>query len=205
MTQQVVNAAAVEVAKLAQRMVKQYFSHHAAMQIARDPHSDLLMPPVEAGQIEPVFRIKRDDGSNLISQFPYFLQDSRDPDVKKDFDKVWLVGALLAVGDALGAHKYFGHVPEAEIIRHLRNGVAHGNKFRFDKSVKDATTGRLKDPANTARYARYVMPVREVETHLQGAEVLFTWGGPDAVVDCLTVLFVHLWQFGHGVPSPPLP
>jgi hypothetical protein len=36
-----------------------------------------------------VFRIKRDDGSNLISQFPYFLQDSRDPDVKKDFDKVW--------------------------------------------------------------------------------------------------------------------
>jgi hypothetical protein len=203
MTHQAVNAAAVEVAKLAQRMVKQYFSHHAAMQIARDARSDLLMPPVEAGQIEPVFRIKRDDGSAMISQFPYFLQDSRDPDVQKDFDKVWLVGALLAVGDALGAHKYFGHVPEAEIVRHLRNGVAHGNKFRFEDRVKNATTGRLKYPANTARYAaKQGMPVREVDTHIQDTEVLFAWGGPDAVVDCLTVLGVHLWWFGHGVPSP---
>ena len=135
--------------------------------------------------------------------FPGSLAGIRDPDVQKDFDKVWLVGALLAVGDALGAHQYFGHIPEAEVIRHLRNGVAHGNKFRFEDRVKEATTGRLKHPANTARYAaRQVMPVREVETHLQGTEVLFAWGGPDAVVDCLTVLGIHLWQFGHGLPCP---
>ena len=131
------------------------------------------------------------------------MQEFRDPEAQTDFDKVWLVGALLTVGDALGAHQYFGHMPEAEIIRHLRNGVAHGNKFRFDKSVKDATTGRLKDPANTARYAaRRGMPVREVETHLEGTEVLFAWGGPVAVVDCLSVLGVHLSNVGHGFPCP---
>jgi hypothetical protein len=196
----VVNAGAVEVAALAQRMVKQYFSHHAAMQIARDKRSDLLMPPVEAGQMVSLFRIPRDDGNAMIVHFPHHLQASREPDVQKDFDKVWLVGALLTVGDALGAHGYFGHTPEAEIIRHLRNGVAHGNKFNFKTTVKDAT-GRLKHPANTARYPTQAI-VREVETNLEGTEVLFAWGGPLAIVDCLRVLGVHLSNVGHGFPSP---
>jgi hypothetical protein len=41
-----------------------------------------------------------------------------------DLDRVWLVGSLLAIGDALMRHCYFDHAPELELLRHLRNGVA---------------------------------------------------------------------------------
>jgi hypothetical protein len=201
MSHEIPNAAAVEVGQLAERMIKQYFAHHAAIQIARDIRSDQLIPQVEAGQIVPVFRIVGNDGSAMTAHFPLFLQASRDPEVQTDFDKVWLVGALLTVGNALGAHQYFGHMPEAEIIRHLRNGVAHGNKFSFEHRVKDAMTGRLKHPANTARYPTQAI-VRDVETNLDGTEVLFAWGGPLVVVDCLRVLGVHLSNVGHGLPCP---
>jgi len=125
------------------------------------------------------------------------------PETRRDFDRVWLMGALLTVGDALRDNGYFDHAPEAEIIRHLRNGIAHGNHFRFDDAVKDKTTGKLKHPANIFRYsARQSMPKHEIDTNLQGAEVLWGWGGPDAIIDCLTVLGVHLWNVGHGLPLP---
>jgi hypothetical protein len=45
----IVNPKAVEVPTLAQRVASQYFSHYAAMYIARDPRSDAFAPPVEQG------------------------------------------------------------------------------------------------------------------------------------------------------------
>jgi hypothetical protein len=199
----IVNQAAVDVATLAQRMVSQFFSHHAALYVARDTRAQKFAPPIETGQHVPVLRIPRRDGNAMIMSFDHYLAEGRKPETKRDFDKVWLIGALLMVGDALGTNKYFGHIPEAEIIRHLRNGVAHGNRFIFHPNVIDKTSGKLKHPANIFRYAgRQVMPMHEVDTDRQGTEVLFVWGGPDAIIDCLTVLGVHLWNTGHGIPSP---
>jgi hypothetical protein len=183
-------------------MVSQYFGHVAAMHVARDPRAETLRPPPEPGQHVSVLKIQRDDGNAMVMWFDHFLAEGRKPETREDVDRVWLMGALLMVGDALGANGYFGHEPEAEIIRHLRNGVAHGNRFKFESPVINKTTGRLKHPANISRYAaRQAMPVRQVDTNLQGMEVLFGWGGPDAIVDCLTVLGVHLWHVGHGIPA----
>jgi hypothetical protein len=199
----IVNQAAVDVATLAQRMVSQFFSHHAALYVARDTRVQKFAPPIETGQHVPVLKIPRRDGSAMIMSFDHYLAEGRKPETKQDFDKVWLIGALLMVGDALGTNEYFGHIPEAEIIRHLRNGVAHGNRFSFRPDVIDKTSAKLKHPANIFRYAgRQVMPMHEVDTDRQGTEVLFVWGGPDAIIDCLTVLGVHLWNMGHGIPSP---
>jgi hypothetical protein len=203
MAETIINQKAVDVATLAQRMVSQYFSHHAAMYVARDPRAQTLGPQIESGQNVPVLRIPRRDGNGMIMWFDHYLKEGRTPNVQRDFERVWLVGALLVVGDALGENGYFKHIPEAEIIRHLRNGIGHGNKFNFRPEVIDKTTGKLKHPANIFRYAaRQVMPRHEVDTDLQGTEVLFGWGGPDAVVDCLTVLGVHLWNVGHGISTP---
>jgi len=203
MTPKIVNQAAVDVATLAQRMVSQYFSHHTSMHVARDPRASAFAPNIEPGQHVPVLRIPRRDGNAMIMSFNHFLEESRKPKALEDFDRVWLIGALLMVGDALSANKYFGNIPEAEIIRHLRNGVAHGNRFNFHPRVIDKASGRLKHPANISRYAaRQVMPAHEVEGILQGTELLFVWGGPDAIVDCLTVLGIHLWNVGHGLPTP---
>jgi hypothetical protein len=204
MAPKIVNQQAVNVATLAQRLVSQYFSHVAAMHVARDPRAETLRPQTEPGQHVSVLKIPREDGNNMVMWFDHFLAEGRKPETSEAFDRVWLTGALLTVGDALGANRlYFGHEPEAEIIRHLRNGIAHGNRFKFDDRVIDKTTGRLKHPANISRYAaQQAMPVRQVDTNLKDTEVLFSWGGPDAIVDCLTVLGIHLWRVGHGIPTP---
>ncbi|MGP8232219.1 MAG: hypothetical protein ACLQL2_06065 [Methylovirgula sp.] len=179
----IVNQQAVDAATLAQRVVSQYFSHYAAIHVARDPRAQAFAPPIEPGQIISVLKIPRRDGNAMIMSFDHYLAEGRKPDTRQEFDKVWLIGALLTVGDALGHNGYFGHIPEAEIIRHLRNGVAHGNKFHFDDKVIKKSAGKLKHPANIFRYAaRQGMPMHEVDTHLKGAEVLFGWGGPDAVI-----------------------
>lgn len=203
MSHAVVNQKAVEVATLTQRMVSQYFSHVVAMHVARDPRAEQFAPPIEPGQTVPVLRIPRRDGNDMIMWFNHYLAEGRKSEVRSDFDRAWLIGALLLVGAALGANGYFGHAPEAEIIRHLRNGIAHGNRFSFHPQVIDSATNKLKYPANTFRYsARQSMPMHEVDTNLQGTELLFVWGGPDAVIDCLTVLGIHLWNIGHGIPTP---
>lgn len=150
-----------------------------------------------------MIRISRRDGKDMVMWFNHYLKEANIPNAREDFDKVWLQGALLTVGDALGAHRYFGHEPEAEIVRHLRNGIAHGNRFDFRKSVINQASGKLRYPANIFRYAaRQVMPRHEVDVSLQGTEVSWAWGGPDAIIDCLTVLGVHLWNIGHGLPIP---
>ena len=205
MAPKIVNQQAVDVAMLAQRMVSQYSAHHVAMYVARDPRAETLRPQREPGQNVPIVKVPRDDRNVMVMWFDHFLQEGRKPDTRKAFDKVWLVGALLTVDDALrnNNNEYFGHSPEAEIIRHLRNGIAHGNRFIFYPSVKEKATGRLKHPANISRYAaQQAMPARQVDTDLEGTEVLFVWGDPDAVIDCLTVLGVHLWRVGHGLPIP---
>ena len=97
----------------------------------------------------------------------------------------------------------FEKFTEAEIIRHLRNGIAHGNRFTFRTNVVDKSSNKLRYPANIFRYSDLQqMPRHEVDTHLEGSEVLWVWGGPDAVIDCLTVLGVHLWNIGYGLPVP---
>jgi hypothetical protein len=199
----IVNQAAVQVATLAQRMTSQYFSHVAAMYIARDKRASMFAPSIKPGQLVPILRLPRRDGNNMVMPFNHYLEESKKPEVVEDFDKVWLTGALLAVGDALGANDFFNHEPEAEMIRHLRNGIAHGNHFDFRPRVINKSTGKLKYPANIFRYSvRQNMPRHEIDTNLQGTEVLWNWGGPDAIIDCLTVLGIHLWNVGYGLLHP---
>ncbi len=173
------------------------------MYVARDERAEAFAPAIEPGQTVPILRISRRDGNDMMMWFNHYLNNNREQQTVEDFDRVWLIGALLTVGDALGANKYFNHEPEAEMIRHLRNGIAHGHEFTFSTRVNNKDTGKLKHTANIFRYAdRQKMPRHEIDTYLQGAEVMWAWGGPDAIVDCLTVLGVHLWNVGHGLPTP---
>lgn len=97
----IVNQAAVQVAMLVQRMTSQYFSHVAAMYVARDRRASMFAPSIEPDQLVPVLRIPRRDGNDMVMWFNYYLEEIKKPETIEDFDKVWLTGALLAVGDSL--------------------------------------------------------------------------------------------------------
>jgi hypothetical protein len=117
--------AAFDIGKMAHRMAEGYYIHLAAIQVARDPRAIALSPNAAPGQIVPVGYVFRKDDIPHAFHFTHYLdRTGSDPDMFDDLNRLWLVGALLAVGDALSRHGYFDHAPELELLRHLRNGVA---------------------------------------------------------------------------------
>jgi len=154
------NSDAFRVGKLAERLATYHYAYAAAFQVARDPRAAALVPPVEPGGIVPVGRVPFADGSfEQAFDFRHFLELSTRPEVAEEFDRTFYVGALLALGDALGAHDYFDHAPELELVYHLRNGVAHGNRF----TLTPAGLGRLsKYPAHDRLTWGFTPPPLEV-------------------------------------------
>ncbi|MGJ4888841.1 hypothetical protein ACQR1Y_11635 [Bradyrhizobium sp. HKCCYLRH3099] len=199
----VVDQVAWDIGRLAQRLMEEYYTHMAALHVAADPRAAALAPPLEPGHAVSVLQVPRDDGTYHTFWFDHFLGQVREPQLVEDFKRAWLASALLTVGDALGAAHYFKRAPEAEpeaeLVRHLRNGIAHGNKFSMRGDVIDPTTGRLKLPAHNRRYAGVLgMREYEIDVHLNGSVVLFDYGGPAAILDILMVLGWHLTRTGSG-------
>jgi hypothetical protein len=46
--------------------------------------------------------------------------------------------AMLALGDELRTHHYFDHAPILELVYHMRNGMAYGNKFAIDERGRES-------------------------------------------------------------------
>ena len=106
-----------------------------------------------------------------------------------------LTGSLLAVGDALKDNGYFDHAPELELVRHLRNGVAHGN--HFDIRYPDELT---KYPAHN-RDGWFRHTVFEITPELDGKPVLFDFMEAGDVLDLLFSVASHLDEIGRGESS----
>ena len=175
----------------------------AALHVAADPRAIALAPPVEPGQAAPILRVPRDDGTYHTFHFSHFFEQLKEPQLVEDFKRACLASSLLSVGDELDAANYYRKVPEAEpeaeLVRHLRNGIAHGNKFTIYQKLIDQHTGRLKIPAHNRRYKR-VLHMREyvVDAHLNGSNVLFDYGGPAAILDILVTIGWHLTRTACG-------
>lgn len=119
----------VEIALLAQRLYVGYLEHHAAITVATDPRAVKLAPAREPGQSVSVGRIQRRSGEVQIKyHFTDYLGAAREPEIQEEYGRVWLSGALLTLGDAL-QRAGLDPWPEAQLVRHLRNAVAHGNRF----------------------------------------------------------------------------
>jgi len=188
----IINQVAWDIGRLAQRHAEGYYTHMAALHVAADPRAAALAPSLEPGPAMPVLRVPRGDGTDHTFSFNHFLSQVRKPQLVEDFKRAWLASSLLTVGDALGAAHYFNRAPEAEpeaeLVRHLRNGIAHGNEFSMRGDVIDPNTGRLKRPAHNRRYATVLnMREYEVDTHLNGSKVLFDYGGPAIILDFSTL------------------
>jgi len=97
------------------------------------------------------------------------LVDLADKAIDAELPRVWLTGSLLALGDTLNEHRYFDRAPVLELVYHLRNGIAHGNRFKF------TTTGlkRLKKYPAHNRDAWFSKMIFEIAPALNGQVVLF--------------------------------
>jgi hypothetical protein len=189
------NQAAFDISQMAHRMFEGYYTHLAAIQVARDPRAIALSPNLEPGQIVPVGYVVRKDGTRHVFNFTHYLGHAgRDPAMVDDLRRLWLVGALLAIGDALERHDYFDHAPELELLRHLRNGVAHGNTFRIN--LKRLT----KFPAhNLLAWVRGDNKTEfQITPNLQNQPVLFDFVGPGDILDLLMSVSHYLERMDNG-------
>lgn len=194
------NQAAFDIGQMVERIADGYYTHVAAIQIATDPRAKTLSP---RGQIVPEGYVFHKDGTFHRFHFNHYLDQARsNPEIAEELARVWLVGALLRIGDALNTKDYFDHAPELELVYHLRNGVAHGNVFRFTKSGKDRLArypahnrlAWIKSDANTEF---------KIHVNLQGQRVLFDFMGPADVVDLLKSVGLYLIRMGNGDPLRP--
>jgi hypothetical protein len=173
---------ASEVARLADSLRDDLFVHHAAITLARQPGAMSLLPPPEPGARVAEGHLR----PNVKYNLPYFLAMVGQPGRQEQFERVWLAGALLTLGDALDEHGYFDRAPILETVRHLRNAVAHGNRFHI-RSAKQLA----EYPAYTPKASRSGHHW-EITPELHGTEFMFAFMQPSDVVSVLNWTAMHL-------------
>ncbi|MBK7393287.1 MAG: hypothetical protein IPI64_08290 [Chloracidobacterium sp.] len=186
--------AAEEIAQLGEMLHHGYLAHHAQTTVASHSDAASLAPEIEDHQIVSVGYVDKTEGKPIEYSFPHFLKLAQDdPRVKAYSEQVWLAGALITLGDALESVEYLDHAPILEMIYHLRNGVAHGNKFRF----KASGIKRLeKFPAhNRDSYIKGAdTKIFEISTALEGQPVLFDFMKAGDVAEHLLAVGFHAGQ-----------
>jgi hypothetical protein len=173
-------------------LVAGYFGHTAAIAVATNANAEKLAPPILTGHIVPVGVVRRKDGSEHGFSFKHYLRDLKlNQQIAVELPRVWLSGSLLAIGDALAGNDYFDHAPILEIVYHLRNGVAHGNRFHFTARGIE----RLNKYAAHNREAFILSDLKsifEITAALHGQTLLFDYLGPGDVLDILYSVAHHM-------------
>jgi len=79
--------------------------------------------------------------------------------------------ALLHVGDAFSAAGYLDRSPELEFLRHVRNAVAHGNKFNIASPLKRPASFRSYSISEALQGCRLLRD-REGDGYLHDGDAL---------------------------------
>lgn len=113
-------------------MAQDYYAHTAAVEVARDPRSKALASKILQGvdgQPVSVGYVSRKNKTQHSYDFNHYIDYLNNKSMVDDLDRSWLIGSLLTVGDALSILGYLDRDPLLEMLYHLRNGIAHGNRF----------------------------------------------------------------------------
>jgi len=195
------NWTALEIGLQTFRLADGYFAHSAAMTVASHPQAGALLT---AARRLPGNQVLRKDGSaHKFSLAHYLGLAGRDQSIRDDFDRIWLSHTFLEVGHTLkNASKKstlktndIFHAPELELIYHIRNGIAHGNRFHFDDNGKK----RLAKHAADNRLSQHrVGGLLEITEKMEGKQVLFSFAAPGDLLDVLTSASEYLKRMGVG-------
>lgn len=179
------------VARQAQRLADGYYAFLTAHLVAVNPQSVNSLPPARSPGEDPIGEVARKDGTFHVLNLRHHLDLLRtNQGLQGEFLRAWAMGALLAVGDELQKHGYFDHAPILELVYHLRNGVAHGNRFNIDHRGQ----ARLAKHEAHNRDAPVTSPagtVFEITSNLSGP-VLFDYMGAADVIDLLQSVELYL-------------
>jgi hypothetical protein len=120
----------LETSKLAGRLTRAYYSALVAHYVAANPNSAIPCHPLSRKEGGPLGRIPRKDGTWHTLSLRHYL-DAYISDLGIQEDALWdaPTGALLMLGNKLTEYSYFDRLPLLELVRHVRNGLAHGNSF----------------------------------------------------------------------------
>ena len=179
------------VSRTAQRLAYGYYAFLVAQLVAANPHSINSLPPANAPGEDPIGEIKRKDGTAHTLNLRHYLDSFReDHALQSEILRAWAMGALLTLGDELSANHYFDRAPVMELVYHLRNAIAHGNRFNI------TAKGRQRLAAHPAhnRSAAAKSPsgvIYEITPSLSGP-VLFDFMGPADVIDLLQSVEIYL-------------
>ncbi len=176
--------AAHDVGQLAQHMVRGYLAHIAAVRSVPRMDSNALVRLIAD---LPSDFVQRKDGTKWSFDTHDALVDLADK-IDAELPSVWLTGSLLTLGDALKDHGYFDHAPALELVYHLRNGIAHGNRFHFTASGLE----RLRQYPAHNREAWFSKTIFEIAPPLNGQAVLFEFMGAGDVLDLLSSVGAQL-------------
>jgi hypothetical protein len=93
----------------------------------------------------------------------------------------------------LAAEDYFDRAPVLEMVRHLRNGIAHGNEFTL-RNPKELALW----PAHTREASCQAANPFEITAELDGHAVLFDFMAPGDVLDLLISVGTYLTSLEPG-------
>jgi len=200
---------ALEVGQLAEAMHGGYMSYAGVGVLLAHPAGSAAIKRLEAENrgpaIVPIAPVLRKDGTSIWYSLSHYLRESAGRVFSDTFERLWLGGALLTLGDALAAEKYFDRGPDLELVRHLRNGIAHGNRFNL-------RTGEPRRPARFTGPEQRLMSdgvtptppgdaiTFEITPRLHGQQVLFDFMGAGDVCDLLQFVGVRLIRMGNSDP-----
>lgn len=208
--------AAFAVGQLAQTLSAGYMAHAAIEVLLAHPAAAAVIDRMEAENrgpaVVPIATVERLDGSAIFYSLSHYLRDgAATPEFQGTYSRVWLGGALITLGDALGRQTpyYFDRAPDLEFIRHLRNGVAHGNRFHFTDDQPSRPAHFTGPDRRLLRDGVTPTPPGqrnffEIDAALEGQPVLFDFIGPGDVCDLLTFVSWRLIRMGNGDPPSPL-
>jgi hypothetical protein len=182
---------AFRTARLAHRLGGGYYVHSAIIDVAAGVDRS---QPINWHATREV---ARKDGTKHVFAFDHYLREAfENSKTKDDLSRVWLTGSLITLGDALERNGYFDRVPLLELVRHLRNGVSHGNRFRI-KNPGQMTAY----PANN--FAAKIRPpgvAFEVTPAEHDKTVMFDFMGPGDFIDLFMSVEVYLFSLAVEPP-----
>jgi hypothetical protein len=203
-----------QVGQLAQELHRGYLADAGSAALLRHPYATDLVERLELENtgpaIVPIESIVRKDGSVAFFDLSYAVRNIATGNTYQHVhDRLWLGGALLALGDELTNAGGFDKGPDLQFIRHLRNGVAHGNRFNLRPGQPSLPAHFTGPDQRLLPDGKTTTPPGEAQTFeitpaLHGQTVLFDFLGPADVCDLLMFVGHRLIRIGNRDPALPL-